>query len=256
MEIVRSTKLVDMRLRAINEETTSEDLAALDAALGPKQMRQARVQLAGDDLTPFVILRGWACLTRTAADGGRQIMSFLLPGDAVGFGPATKSLAGDSLWTLTPLTFRRLRSDRARYLMSRTALMRAFSGLDARHQNYQRNQILRLSRLSALRRMADLLAELAERMTEVSPPGENGVAMPLRQVHCSDALGMSVVHVRHVLKELAARGATVVENDRLLVCDIPLLQALARDGDRRAPAEPARRAPAQVEPAAAATSAA
>lgn len=62
-------------------------LQALQAAADrPRQLRAKREFLAeGQEITePLLVLSGWAARQRILADGRRQIVDFLLPGDLIG----------------------------------------------------------------------------------------------------------------------------------------------------------------------------
>ena len=57
----------------------------LSEALGPARSIAARADIIGEGDDPHavnVILEGWACRSRQLADGRRQIVSLLLPGDS------------------------------------------------------------------------------------------------------------------------------------------------------------------------------
>ena len=66
-------------------DLTDSDVAALEAATALPRRYAARRDLIreGDETGPmFVVLEGWICRYKILPNGTRQIMAFLMPGDA------------------------------------------------------------------------------------------------------------------------------------------------------------------------------
>lgn len=64
---------------------TAEDAAVLEEATSRPRRYVARQDLIreGDETGPmFVVLEGWVCRYKILPNGTRQIMAFLMPGDA------------------------------------------------------------------------------------------------------------------------------------------------------------------------------
>ena len=185
----------------------------------------ARANLsAGDTRSDYVHLvqSGWVCRTKLLADGRRQIMGVLLPGDVCGLNRGVTATHGVSICSLTPcrvivapwtkvLQACEADADTARTLWSKAARQNAIVA----------ELIVSLGRRSALERMSHLLCELSLRQGVGS---QAACEFPLTQVDLSDLLGLSVVHVNRVLQILRRRGLVELQRSRLTIIDVERLQ--------------------------------
>jgi CRP-like cAMP-binding protein len=154
-----------------------------------------------------LIIDGFACRYVTVRDGGRQIMSFHTPGDMPDLQSLHLKVMDHSVMTL-------VRSDIA-FIQHQDvrALCRAYPGIASLlwrdtliDAAIFRAWMAGLGRKDASARLAHLLCELAMRYKAVGLTSDHSYKLPLTQAEIGDALGLSVVHVNRVLRELRERG--------------------------------------------------
>lgn len=179
----------------------------------------------------YVILTGWAARTKTLADGRRQILGFVTPGDAVGLFGAVAPVATSSITAL---------SDLSAVPFALTAVVRAIAQSPrlgaalvwaaAREQEMLAEHLVSLGRRSARERVAHLFLELWARLKVRGLAGGYHLHVPLTQQTIADALGLSVVHVNRTLRQLTEEGLLVVKRESVTLLDIQqLLQVTGFD---------------------------
>lgn len=154
-----------------------------------------------------LIVSGWACENRLLDDARRQIFSFLLPGDILpqqNGRPTPRTMT-----TLTPVECLEVRYDPASDTVpAEWAVAMATAFAVQRERRY--DAILRLGRYTAQERLVHLLLELHSRLKAVGLAEESGFRTPLTQDHLADALGLSLVHVNRLLRQLRDDGTISV----------------------------------------------
>ena len=182
---------------------------------GPKQdmIRE------GDRPGPvFVILKGWACRYKILPSGSRQIMAFLLPGDACDLHVGMLAEMDHNLQALTPCEVALIQGDRMEALLEdHPAVARAMYKSQLIDEGILRAWIVSMGRRSSVERVAHLMCELYLRSFSINSTDE--VAFPISQIVLADALGMTPVHVNRILKALRAAGAMSIKRGNLLVRD-------------------------------------
>ena len=204
------------------------ELTLLDTALSAPDSYQA-----GDVLhpprhgaPPFFMLSGWACLAREFDDGRRQVVAFLLPGDAVGFDLLTRSRVSTKVSALTPVKIQRVRSSMLSEITGCTGLNRALAVASDQQQTRVINQVARLGRQTAYERCAHLLLELHARLAEIGEAYGDSFRLPLKQEVLADALGLSLVHVNRTLQQLRRDGLVEVHGGSAVLRDREALAEL------------------------------
>ncbi|MCL9997903.1 MAG: Crp/Fnr family transcriptional regulator [Erythrobacter sp.] len=165
----------------------------------------------GDDPDPvFVILDGWACGYKILPDGGRQIISFLLPGDFCDIHIAILQAIDHSIMTLTKASVASLpRAEMEVLIQAMPNLTQAFWWSQLVDQSILRSWIASMGRRKSVERVAHLMCELYIRMRNIGLASDDECKMPLTQLVLADALGLTPVHVNRVLREL--KRAEVME---------------------------------------------
>lgn len=184
---------------------------------------------------PRYVLSGWACRFRHLSDGRRQIFDVVLPGEGVGVCLRSHPLASTSAMALTPMQL----VDAGPVLNGGDPDGHLSGALQAQMDADERrtlNQIMRLGRLTALERLANLLLELHGRLEVVGHADGASFPFPLTQETLADIIGLSVVHVNRTLQELRRQGLAVVERGWARLGDRAALAELADESpeDRRA----------------------
>ncbi len=168
----------------------------------------------GDEPDPvFVILEGWACGYKMLPDGGRQIMSFMLPGDFCDIHIAVLEAIDHNIMTLTKAKVASLpRAQMEALVQARPALTQAFWWSQLVDQSILRAWIVSMGRRKSVERVAHLMCELYIRMRNIGLATDDECRMPLTQLVLADALGLTPVHVNRVLGVL--KEAKVMELKR------------------------------------------
>lgn len=175
-----------------------------------------------------VILSGWACRSKLAANGRKQVTAFHLPGDICDFGAIALPHMDSSIVALTPL---RVGS------ISRTAL-RDFTNAHPRLSQFlwwetassasiQREWMVRVCQLNARQRIASLICELAARLYVVDLANDGGFELPLTQTDIGGACGLTTEHTNRTLRELREGEIMTIERGRLWFNDWDKLRELA-----------------------------
>ncbi|MFD1611302.1 Crp/Fnr family transcriptional regulator [Sphingomonas tabacisoli] len=179
---------------------SGEELMAVVAAIDRSSQTPARRELLSEGrkiAEPRMIVSGWAARVRLLADGRRQLLSFLLPGDLVGMCRQPEPLAVSTVVAVTALT-----SCAAPSAGKFPQLADAYAISEALEEARLLSQIARLGRMNAQERIGDLLLELHERLSLCGLADETGFDLPLTQELLADALGLTSVHVNRVVQTM------------------------------------------------------
>lgn len=166
---------------------------------------RARERMAspGRAALPLVIMAGWACRMRQLADGRRQIVELLAPGDIVGVTPGVEAVS--EVMALTPV--KAVEADEFRRATvscddGRSTIRKAVSAAARTSEMFVVHSTVRLGRQTAYERIAHLLLELDWRLAHRGLSANNAFKLPLTQEMLGDALGLSVVHVNRTLQQM------------------------------------------------------
>ena len=191
--------------------------------------RAELIEEGSDTAAPLFLLSGWACRAKSLADGRRQILEFLLPGDLIGLPlqQGEKPLA--SSYALTPVVV----ATATRFyheLFGNSSLPHAVEirrALARSQETRLINQIVRAGRQTAYERLAHLLLEFHDRLSRVGLANNNTFAMPLTQEILADGLGLSVVHVNRTLQQLRREKLIVASEGAVTLLEPAKLAQLA-----------------------------
>jgi CRP-like cAMP-binding protein len=202
------------RLAALATLDLQSDRLLAEAAMHSRSLQPGRELLTEGAPVPgpTLILSGWAARARLLADGRRQIMSLILPGDLIGNCRQNLPLAVSSVVALSHLT---LCAAPART----EALKQAHAVSHALDEAYLLAQITRLGRLSAEERLIDLMLEVRDRLALCGLVTDNAFAWPLTQSALADVLGLTPVHVNRTLQQLRGSGDVILRAGRVQLMD-------------------------------------
>jgi CRP-like cAMP-binding protein len=205
-------------------------LAPLDSAafhrlgqLAGLHTHRAGTQLVGErqpQLKPRFLVSGWAARVRSLPDGRRQILGFLLPGDALGVCHRPHPLALGTVVAVTSVDTLDARAlDVGALEQDAPTLAEALHISASLHEGYLLNQIMRLGRLTAYERMCHLFLELRDRLKLVSLATDDRLPMPLTQEMLADVNGLSTVHVNRVLQQLRRESMLELRGGQVIFLD-------------------------------------
>ncbi|TGE02564.1 Crp/Fnr family transcriptional regulator [Methylobacterium nonmethylotrophicum] len=216
-----------------------DDEALLRQITARPALVPARTELARDGEAaprPQVLVEGWACRQRFLADGRRQIIVVLLPGDLIGIGERRRPLPYGSVTTLTPAQVSEAGCLRERAASSgtspegETGLAAALRQAREMEELWLVNQVVRLGRQTAYERVAHFLLELRERLAAVDRVQDNRFTFPITQEVLADALGLSVVHMNRTMQQLRRDGLIEQRATAITLRDVPALRSVADYG--------------------------
>jgi CRP-like cAMP-binding protein len=175
-----------------------------------------------------IFLSGWACRYKMLADGRRQIVNFIVPGDICDAYIYLFAALDHSIATLTSVSYCSLgRAAFERLVASDASMAEALHCESLLAGAIQREWALNLGRRDALERVAHLICELHERLDVVGLVDDHAFAFPVTQTDLADATGLSTVHLNRTLQELRAAGLITLKDRRLTVHHFEALASAA-----------------------------
>jgi CRP-like cAMP-binding protein len=179
-----------------------------------------------------VLVAGYACRHKVAANGGRQIVSFHLPGDLLDLQHLLLAIADHNVQTITPATVAwipkvALKAAAAQSPRIADALWRD-TLIDA---SIFREWVLNVGRRDARSRTAHMLCEFAARREAAGLGSPEEFELPMTQEQIADATGLTAVHVNRMLRVLEEDGAITRERRQIRIVDWDRMRRIA-DFDR------------------------
>ncbi|MGK7295070.1 MAG: Crp/Fnr family transcriptional regulator [Candidatus Wenzhouxiangella sp. M2_3B_020] len=157
--------------------------------------------------TTRILLSGWAMRFQTTADGDRQVINFLLPGDTIALYGALCESSDSGIQLITDCRLAEFPSEELLAMFRDSPrLGAALCWIGGQDERYLEQQILRLGLMNATTRIAHLLVELQRRMLAAGFAAVDAMTVPLTQKLIADALGLSPVHVNRCCRQLAKQG--------------------------------------------------
>lgn len=170
------------------------------------------------------VVDGWACRFKTTRDGGRQIVTLMVPGDAANLDSLLFARLDYGVRALTETTVLSLSRQHALALAAKhPGIARAFTWLALVENATLSQWALSLGRHSAQQRLAHLFCELSVRADEHAD-GRSSFELPLTQEQIADALGLTAVHVNRTLRQLRAEGLVVMGGRSITIPDVARLR--------------------------------
>lgn len=175
-----------------------------------------------------ILLEGWAARTKMLADGRRQIVGLLLPGDLCDAHGYVLREVDHSILALTRLRVAEVtREQLEQVLETSPRLCQAFWWHDLTNAAMQREWTLNLGQRSAFERIAHFLCETFVRLQAMGMTQGDSCDFPIVQNDLADITGLTSVHVNRTLQELRRSGLIVLNNRRLTIPDLQRLKDVA-----------------------------
>jgi len=187
----------------------------------------------------YTLYSGWAFRFKTLADGRRQILNFLLPGDLIGLQAAMFDAAQHGIETLTDVELCLLPRHKIWHLFGQMPEL-AFdvAWLGAREESRVDENLLSAGRRSAAERVAALILILYRRADALALVQDCTFPFPLSQQHIADALGLSLVHTNKTLARLRRMGMFTQANGSLTLINPRILERVAQHFDQELTSRP------------------
>jgi CRP-like cAMP-binding protein len=215
-------------------DLSAADVAALEAITARPRRYAARKDLIreGDETgSMFVVLEGWICRYKILPHGGRQIMAFLIPGDACDLHIKLLAQMDHCIQAITPAQVATVTRDEMQAMMDEHPnIARAMYTGQLVDEGIMRAWIVSMGRRSSIERVAHLICELYLRVRAIGLAHDGEFTLPLSQMVLADALGMTPVHINRVLKELRLTGAMALKRGSVAILDpVKLVQIAGFD---------------------------
>lgn len=176
----------------------------------------------------YTPLDGMGLRYKTLAEGERQVISFVLPGDFIGLQAGVMHEMQHSVEATTAMTL---------CVFDRKALWRLFrdhperaydlTWIAALEEHLLGESLAILGQMSGIERIARAFVRLHDRAAALGLARGGRMELPYRQQDLADALGLSLVHTNKTLRRLREAGIARWQGGRLDVQDYPQLCRIA-----------------------------
>ncbi len=199
--------LENLELRSLLVEADRQAILALPYTLKSLAPGSYVVREGEPPMGCGVLVSGFAYRQKLTGDGGRQILSIHIPGEALDFQNIFLNLADHSVQMLTRGHVALVpRADIQRAVRSSAAIAHAILVNILVDASIFREWILNVGRRDAKSRLAHVLCELAVRLDVHGLAEDMGYHLPMTQAELADALGLTPVHLNRVIRSLEADG--------------------------------------------------
>jgi CRP-like cAMP-binding protein len=232
-----------LRACGLFKQITREELGSLHAIKHSHLALRAGSEIihAGDEAPElYTLYAGWAFRFKTLADGRRQILNFLLPGDLLGLQAAMFDAALHGIEALTDVEICVLLRKKVWTLFDhKPGLAFDVTWLGARCESLVDENLTSVGRRSAAERIAALIVMLYKRLKGLGMvDADDSFEFPLTQQHIADALGLSLVHTNKTLAKLRRLGMFKLGKGRLTLISPRVLARVALYFDEDLPQRP------------------
>ncbi|GAC1581252.1 MAG: Crp/Fnr family transcriptional regulator [Sphingomicrobium sp.] len=211
---------------------TDEERSALE-----QLSRNPRFQAGGIDLIAegdkpgaiFLLMEGWGFRYKQLADGKRQIMAYLIPGDLCDIQMFLFEKMDHSIGLLCDAQVVRIPAAEMLEIMDRfPRIQRALMWATLVDEATLREWLLNVGQRNAVQRISHLFCELCVRLSVVKLVSEDeSFTLPLTQMQLADTTGMTTVHVNRTLQYLRKEGLIVMRRGELTIQNFEKLAAIA-----------------------------
>jgi CRP-like cAMP-binding protein len=231
-----------LRACGLFKRVTNEELNAID------EIKREHLKVtAGDEIIRigdeapeiYTLYSGWAFRYKMLADGRRQILSFLLPGDLLGLQAAMFDAALYGIEALSDVQLCVLPRKKVWALFGQMpGLAFDVAWLGSRSESFVDENLTSVGRRTAAERVAALVVTLYKRAKVLAMVKDETFAFPLTQQHIADALGLSLVHTNKTLAKLKRMGMFKQQNGTMTLTNPRVLERVAQHFDEEVPMRP------------------
>ena len=170
----------------------------------------------------YTLYEGWMALYQSTSSGKRQIMSFSLPGDFIGFQANGSGKILHSAFSLTNARLCAFPRSRVKQMFAEQPMLTTqLSLMESRDLTLCQHHLMSVGRKDSHESVAFLLLELFYRAKKRIPQDynevENSIAFPLTQEEIGDAVGITNVHVNRIVREYMRDGLILCQHRKLTI---------------------------------------
>ena len=169
-----------------------------------------------------LVLEGFACRYKLTAEGNRQIMAYLVPGDFCDLHVVVLKHMDHSIATLSPCKVVDIPRKEILALLERPRLSLAMVCAALVDAAVLREWLVNIGQRPARQRLAHVLCELLLRLRIVGL-ADKSYELPISQTDLADTIGTSPVHLNRVLQELRQDNLISWKGNTLAIHDIDRL---------------------------------
>jgi CRP/FNR family transcriptional regulator len=216
-----------MRLVSVCSAFEPEDLDVLQAMAQPIcfPARETLFSENDDADAAYTVTEGVVRLYRIFADGRRQVLSFLLPGDFIAAeSNGRHAFSADAVTSVSLCRFPVAKFDAA--VGPRPHVLKRLYEFSARELIEAREHMMALGQRSAEEKLAWFLVQLRERWSRTAPDS-NTVQIPMSRQDIADYLGLTIETVSRTLSQLGRGRKIGILPNAVNLTDLNYLERLA-----------------------------
>jgi CRP-like cAMP-binding protein len=210
---------------------SDKDIGVLETLCLPEERFGAGANIVVEGETPrsaFVVTRGMACRYRLMADGRRQILTILIPGDFFDLYGFLVQAMDHSVASIGPTRIAAIGREAVIEIVANHPRIGAALWWSAMQEEAMlRERIVALGRRSARGRVAYFLCEIVWRQRVIGMAEDHAIRLPFTQTDLADMLGLTSVHTNRVLQGFRRDGLITLAHRRLTLLDLERLQAIS-----------------------------
>ena len=177
----------------------------------------------------YTVLFGLGFRYKLMADGRRQILNYLLPGDLIGLQGSLMGEMQHSVEALSPMLLCVFEREQVHTLyQNHPGLAYDITWIASREEQMLDENLLSIGRRTALERSAYLISFIWACASKVNLVGKANAVLAITQQHVADTLGLSLVHTNRTLRKLVERKLILWRDGGCEVLDFQALTKVAR----------------------------
>jgi CRP-like cAMP-binding protein len=175
-----------------------------------------------------LLVSGYACRNKLTSDGGRQIVSFHIPGDLLDLQHLLLPRADHNVQTITSATVAWIPSAELHKLgQMHPAIGEALWRDTLIDASIFREWVLNVGRRDAKTRIAHMLCEFVARHEAAGLGSPDSFEVPMTQEQIGDATGLTAVHVNRMFRALEEDGVITRKGKSITICDWARMRKVA-----------------------------
>lgn len=202
----------------------SDEVGALES-LSRRSRLYRREQILIHEGSPsdsiYLIVTGLACRYKMLANGRRQILGYLIPGDLCDFHFTIANQPDHSVVVVTESSAARISIKMFTEVIERYPnIAQAMTLSTLGDVAVLREWLLNVGQRNAMQKLSHFFCEMANRLEAIGGIGIDGsFELPVNQVILADTLGLTPVHINRTLQQLRSMGLINFCHRRLKILD-------------------------------------